>query len=77
MTADMDSDADHTADPWTYLCCVCAEPWPCPQATEYLINSTPDRVQLAIRMWEELDRAIEVLGYLPPAELFRRFLKWV
>lgn len=77
MTTYRAAGAEHKPDPSTYLCCECAEPWPCTLATEYLIVSTPDRLQLALRMWKELNQAIDVIGDLPPAELFRRFLRWV
>jgi hypothetical protein len=68
--------AGHQPDPATYDCLSCEKPWPCDPAREYLLLSTPDLVQLNVRLWLELETAAGVLGHEPPAVLFERFLKW-
>ncbi|GID51118.1 hypothetical protein Aca07nite_83930 [Actinoplanes capillaceus] len=68
--------AEHQPDPATYDCLACEKEWPCDPAREFLLLSTPDRVQLAIRMWTELEHAAGVLRAEPPSVLFERFLRW-
>jgi hypothetical protein len=68
--------AEHRADSATYDCLACEKAWPCDPAREYLLVSTPDAVQLSIRMWMELEKAAGVLQCEPPGVLFDRFLRW-
>jgi hypothetical protein len=68
--------AGHQADPASYDCRSCELPWPCEPAREYLLSTTPDAVQLGIRLWVELEQAAGVLRHEPPSALFDRFLKW-
>jgi hypothetical protein len=67
---------DHQPSPATYDCRSCERPWPCDAAREYLASTTPDTVQLGMRLWVELEQAAAVLRHEPPAVLFDRFLKW-
>jgi hypothetical protein len=76
VTADVSTGAEHQPDPATYACGACALPWPCAPARDYLIATTPDHVQLAMRMWDELERAARALADRHPADLFDRFLRW-
>ncbi|GIE35367.1 hypothetical protein Ait01nite_084120 [Actinoplanes italicus] len=76
MSGAIGSGADHQADPAGYDCRACEKPWPCDPAREYLLSTTPDPVQLNMRLWLELETAAGVLRHEPPAELFERFLKW-
>ncbi|MEU4560576.1 hypothetical protein AB0F72_19545 [Actinoplanes sp. NPDC023936] len=69
-------DVSHLPDRATYDCVRCNQEWPCETAREYLKESTPDPVQLAIRLWVELDEAVLVLSQQAPAALFQRFLRW-
>jgi hypothetical protein len=76
MTPETATGAAHQPDSATYDCRVCVQKWPCAPARRYLLATTPDRVQLAMRMWDELESAAGVLGHEPPVHLFDRFLKW-
>ncbi|MEU4557191.1 hypothetical protein AB0F72_02295 [Actinoplanes sp. NPDC023936] len=67
---------DHQPDPSTYNCLSCAKEWPCDPAREHLKATTSDPVQLAMRLWDELEDAAHVLANEPPSVLFERFLKW-
>ncbi|MBB2940622.1 hypothetical protein FB565_000326 [Actinoplanes lutulentus] len=66
----------HQPDRATYNCLSCDKAWPCDPAREYLVASTPDPVQLAMRLWMEIEDAAHVLADESPAALFERFLKW-
>jgi hypothetical protein len=70
------TEADHQPDPASYDCRSCERPWPCDPAREHLISTTPDAVQLGIRLWMELEHAAAVLRHEPPSVLFDRFLRW-
>lgn len=76
MTVGVDLGRFHRADPATYDCLSCDKPWPCDPAREYLVTSTPDRVQLATHLGAELERAVGVLRHEPPAALYERFIEW-
>jgi len=76
MTAPPVAGGEHQPDAKTYDCRACAQQWPCDASRMYLMASTPDAVQLAIRLWDELERAAGVLFDVPPRLLFERFLKW-
>ncbi|WP_433832280.1 hypothetical protein ACQP2E_15730 [Actinoplanes sp. CA-015351] len=67
---------EHQPDKATYYCLNCDKDWPCDPAREYLLTSTPDPVQLAMRLRIELEDAAYVLAHEPPVVLFDRFLKW-
>ncbi|GIE29400.1 hypothetical protein Ait01nite_024450 [Actinoplanes italicus] len=68
--------AEHQPDPATYDCRSCDRTWPCDPAREHLLSTTPDAVQLGIRLWAELENAAAVLRHEPPSVLFERFLSW-
>jgi hypothetical protein len=68
--------AGHQPDQATYDCVACDKPWPCDPAREHLLGSTPDAVQLSMRLWTELEHAAGPLRHELPAVLFDRFLKW-
>jgi hypothetical protein len=76
MTAEVGAEAEHQPDPLTYACSACTLPWPCAPARDYLVATTPDRVQLAMRMWDELEK-VAGLADQHPADLFDRFLRWM
>ncbi|GIE80926.1 hypothetical protein Aph02nite_68760 [Actinoplanes philippinensis] len=76
MTDPLAAGAAHQPDPATYACLACTLPWPCTPARDYLVASTPDRVQLAMRMWDELEKVAGLDGQ-HPADLFDRFLRWM
>jgi hypothetical protein len=74
--SDTVAGAEHQPVAATYDCRACAENWPCAAARAYLLATTPDRVQLAMRLWDELEAAAGVLADEGPTHLFERFLKW-
>jgi len=76
VTSKTVAGAEHQPDSATYRCRACAQSWPCGPARTYLLATTPDPVQLAMRLWDELERAAGVLTDEPPVHLFERFLKW-
>jgi hypothetical protein len=76
MTSETVAGADHRPDTATYDCRACGHKWPCAAARTYLLATTPDPVQLAMRLWDELEAAAGVLADEPPAHLFERFLRW-
>lgn len=76
VTAETATGFEHQPDPETYDCRACRQKWPCAAARRYLLATTPDPIQLAMRLWTELERAAAVLVDHPPKQLFERFLKW-
>lgn len=66
---------DHVAGRPGWDCLECQKPWPCDPAWEHLA-ATLDRVQLAMTMWDHLERAAGDMPVGPPGELFDRFLRW-
>jgi hypothetical protein len=65
--------AEHRPAPSTYDCRACHEAWPCEPARQYLITTTPDRLQLLWRMASELEAASLVLD---APDLWHRFVGW-
>lgn len=74
MTAGAGSD--HLPDRATYDCHACGKPWPCDPAREHLMTHMPDRIDRAIRLWDELENAIYTLPPEPLDVLLDRFLRW-
>jgi len=66
---------EHGPDRPSWVCRVCARPWPCDPA-QVDMRAEMDRVALAIYMWLNLQDAVLERPGLPTGELFERFISW-
>jgi hypothetical protein len=60
-----------------WLCTCCGRPYPCPVGRMLLVAAHGGyTAALAIHAVTLMEQALRDLGYLPPEELWRRFLAW-
>lgn len=66
---------EHSAQPGTWDCRACGQPWPCTAAKEQLAGET-NSLELATYLWLCFDEATADLTTVSGRQLYDRFVGW-
>lgn len=66
---------EHPAQPGSWDCRACGEPWPCPSAKEQMLGEMPS-LQLATYAWSCFDHAAGDLIAMTVPQMYERFIGW-